>query len=150
MAQQPIFFNAKKLEDLSPAIGSKLVYKEIDDNVGNAFDEDTGIFTAPVDGYYLFTVQISTLQNKWGNVKIIVNGEQAISVNNNNKAKSYTTTSGTTIQRLATGNQVWVKQEIYITGTAYCDGSNNGWNQFSGVLLHVWWLNWTVLIWTIN
>ena len=135
MVEQPIFFNAKKLEEVSPAIGSKLVYKEIDDNVGSAFDEDTGIFTAPVDGYYLFTVQISTNKNQWGNVKIIVNGIQVISVAKFNNAQRCTTTSGTTIQQLAAGNQVWVEQINH--SDTYCDGNTWGWNQFSGVLLHV-------------
>ena len=57
MVKKPIFFNARKLKDRTPAAGSKHVYKEINDNVGSAFDKNTGIFTAPVDGYYLFTVQ---------------------------------------------------------------------------------------------
>ena len=135
MVKQPIFFNARKLKDRSPAVGSKHVYNEIDDNVGGAFGEDTGIFTAPVGGYYLFTVQISTNKNQWGDVKIIVNGEQVISVAKFNNAYGCTTTSGTTIQRLAAGNKVWVEQINH--SDTYCDSSTWGWNQFSGVLLHV-------------
>ena len=130
-----VFFNARKLKNKSPAHSETLTYTIIDQNEGDAFNKDTGIFTSPFTGVYHFFVQICTAQNKWGRVKLVVNDVEIISVCNNNNAQSYTTTSGTTIQRLNAGDRVRVKQDKF-NGDVYTDGTTYGWNQFSGVLLY--------------
>lgn len=132
--QPTVLFNVRDMKNKSPPEGATLKFKTTDQNIGEAYDPDTGIFTAPCDGTYLFSVQICTADDKWGRIKIVVDGNQVQSVTNYNDANSYTTTSGTTVQRLKEGGQVWVIQD-YQTGY-YSDGTRYGWNQFSGVLIH--------------
>lgn len=132
--QPAVLFNVRDMKNKRPAEGTTLLFNIIQQNIGDYYDQDTGIFTAPVNGTYLFSAQICTSDDKWGRVKIVVNGERVQSITNYNNAASYTTTSGTTVQLLEEGGQVWVIQD-YQTGD-YKDGSRYGWNQFSGVLIH--------------
>lgn len=135
--QPVILFNARILKNKTPAGGSRLVYTTIGQTIGDAFNKDTGVFTAPVNGTYLFSSQICTQGSKWGAVEIVVNGERVHSIANYNGATSQTTTSGTTVQRLEQGGEVWVQQDAdYGTGY-YFDGTTYSWNQFSGVLLNL-------------
>lgn len=131
-----ILFNARTLKHKTPSRGSRLMYTTVSQNIGGAFDPDTGIFTAPVNGTYLFSVQISTQQNQWGRVKTVVNNNEVHSIAKYNTAAGCSTTSGTTVQFLEKKSQVWVKEDEYSSNSEYCDGSYYGWNQFSGVLLH--------------
>ena len=113
------------------------MYTTIAQNLGDAFNQDTGIFKAPVNGTYLFSAQISTPKNKWGAVEIAVNGDVVQTISKYNDANPHTTTSGTTVQRLETGGEVWVQQDTAYGSGNYFDGPTYGWNQFSGVLLHL-------------
>ena len=130
-----VFFNARKLKDTRPSREEILQYTILDQNVGDAFHQETGIFTSPYSGVYLFSVQTSTYHNKWSRVKLIVEGTEVLSVSNYNGATSYTTTSGSSVQRLEIGDRVWVEQDR-TDGDQYTDGPTHGWNQFSGVLLY--------------
>ena len=40
--------------------GAVVVYENVDVNVGGAYDAATGIFTCPVNGYYMFHVYAMT------------------------------------------------------------------------------------------
>ena len=136
-ARQPvILFNVRILKDKNPSGGSRLVYTTIGQNIGDAFNQDTGIFTAPMNGTYLFSAQICTASNKWGAAEIVVNGEAVQSILMYNSAAS-TTTSGTTVQRLEKGGEVWVRQDPEWGAGYYYDYSSYGWNQFSGTFLHL-------------
>ena len=104
--------------------------------MGDAFDQDSGVFTSPYSGVFLFTVQVSHEEEKGSRVKLVVNDEEVLSVVGFDDT-FVTTTSGTTVQRLDVGDRVWVKQDVYINDNVeYKDGLNYGWNQFSGVLLY--------------
>ena len=130
--QQVVAFSVRDLQNKTPKRGETMIYNTVIQNVGGAFDPDSGKFTAPVDAVYLFAVQVSTSTNKWGRVKIVLNGREVHSISKYNGAAAHTSSSGTIIQRLTAGDQVWVKQDNY-NGDAYVDGSVYGWNQFTGV-----------------
>ena len=134
-ARPIVFFNARKLKNTRPSKETILQYTILDQNVGDAFHQETGIFKSPYSGVYLFSVQISTAGNKWGRVKLVVEGTEVLSVTNYNGATSYSTTSGSTVQRLEIGDRVWVEQDRF-DGDEYRDGLYYGWNQYSGVLLY--------------
>lgn len=136
-SRQPvILFNVRILKDKQPARGSRLVYTTIGQNTGDAFNQDTGTFTAPVNGTYLFSAQISTPTQKWGAVQIVVNGAAVQSIVQYMHAGSGSSTSGTTVQRLKKGDEIWVQQDPSWT-SYYYDYEDYSWNYFSGVLLHL-------------
>ena len=60
-----------------------------------------------------------------------MNGEMVHSFVKDNTAASQTTTSGTTVQRLEKGAEVWVQQDADYGRGYYYDGTSYAWNHFS-------------------
>ena len=58
----------------SVSIGDTIFFQEIVQNEGKGYNKNTGIFTAPVTGTYLFTVQVCLYSNKRLSVSIVANG----------------------------------------------------------------------------
>jgi hypothetical protein len=69
-----IAFKADTVGDRSLENNKVFVYSNIILNIGDAYNKDTGVFVAPVNGLYLFTVQVCLIDNSWVLVGIIVNG----------------------------------------------------------------------------
>ena len=53
-------FNVKDSEDLSPQQIEITIFTTVVLNIGNIYDESTGIFTLPVNGIFIFSVQAAT------------------------------------------------------------------------------------------
>ncbi|KAK3100026.1 hypothetical protein FSP39_013640 [Pinctada imbricata] len=49
-------------------------------NEGKAYDENRGVFTAPVSGFYQFHVHIHTVVEHQAEVRLILNSKQIVSV----------------------------------------------------------------------
>lgn len=59
------------LEDVG--IFSQIVqFDNVITNVGSGYNEDKGVFTAPVRGYYQFHVHAHTIVNKQAEVRVMV------------------------------------------------------------------------------
>ena len=55
-ATEVVAFTAVRSHDFGPVNNPALVqYEEVNTNVGDAFDNSTGLFTAPMDGVYWFS-----------------------------------------------------------------------------------------------
>lgn len=132
MKQPVISFNARGLQNYSPIAGTRLIYNTVDWNIGNAFNQSTGIFTAPVNGTYQFSVIICTHAKRWGSIQIMVNQQAVQVVNKYNQDAGYTTASGVIIVILIQGDQVQIKQQ-YTTG-GYAE-VNHCRNQFNAALI---------------
>ena len=132
--KQPfVLFSARELRNTSPIVGTTLLYNTVDWNFGNAFDQATGIFTAPLNGTYQFSVMVCTFVKQWASVQIVVNQQAIQSVINNNHGANYTTSSGVIIIILTQGDQVQIKQ--HFTTGGYVE-NNYCWNQFNGALVY--------------
>ena len=68
-------FSAELEGDVSFSAGEKIIFTKVPTNVGNSYDNETGIFTAPHNGTYLFTV-ISMSTTGDHTALITVNGER--------------------------------------------------------------------------
>ena len=80
-----VVFSAKIVGDIEFGAGNKIVFDDVITNVGSSYDGTTGVFTAPHNGTYQFTVitiTTSGVNYAW----IRVNGEQvtpALAMNTN-------------------------------------------------------------------
>lgn len=101
-----------------------IVYSTVYVNIGSGLNTSTGIFTAPVAGTYMFTVN-GLANGGSGDIVIQVNGTGRLACRGNN-----TTASGTLIYTLASGDTVkCVGSGVQIYG------DNGGWSAFTGRLL---------------
>ncbi|XP_062594689.1 complement C1q-like protein 4 [Saccostrea cucullata] len=49
-------------------------------NVGSGYDEEKGVFTAPIPGYYQFNVHAHTIVHKQAEIRVMFNSERVVSV----------------------------------------------------------------------
>ncbi|XP_060580103.1 coadhesin-like [Ruditapes philippinarum] len=69
-----IVFKAKNVTNKNPGIGGTVIFGSTFVNEGDAYNTSTGIFTAPVNGTYSFSVQICAQNQKEVRVAIIIDG----------------------------------------------------------------------------
>lgn len=111
--------------------GGTLKFDAITTNLGQRYNRDTGAFTAPYDGTYLFLLGIMGVGNvqvaiaKTGNVLLAItdNGEQASTLEVRDTIHS--------VVHLTAGEQVWAQHHYGTTVVR-----EFLWTTFSGVLLH--------------
>lgn len=129
-----ISFNAREAADTSPNKNQVIVFQSVIHNFGNAYDVTAGIFTAPVTGLYLFSVQICTYYSNHGRFQAVVDrSANVILAIQEYDSSHHTSTSNTVSQYLTEGQRVWV-QASYGSTNLFEDAEC--WNQFSGCLVH--------------
>ena len=103
-------------------------------NVGGGMDPDTGIFTCPLGGSYLFTFHVATHDNKKALLSIRLNGEEVASIfDQNHKDNHKNSMAGNTILlNLKQGDEVCV---YAYTGTWLADFPMNHYTHWVGLLL---------------
>ena len=126
-------------KDLSPQTYEIITFSTVILNIGNGYDESTGVFTAPLDGIYIFSVQVATHSGQYGRFQLVVDDRSNVilSISHYNPDVSFSSTSGTVAQRLTAGQRVWVQSQT-ISGTTQTLDQHPDYatNQFSGLLVH--------------
>ena len=137
--QPAIAFNVRDAKDLSPQEHDVIQFKNVVLNVGGAYDETTGIFTSPVNGTFMFSIQTATWISHWGRFQLVVDASSNVilSIAHNSTAAHTASTSGTVAHVLTEGQKVWLQFQ-YNSGTTQVlhESADYASNQFSGVLVH--------------
>ena len=102
------------LSTTKPADEETLVFKLSLLNDGQAYNNRTGVFTAPVDGVYVFLASLHGHGSKAGDamvcVELLENGHQHAGAMTNAAGKNdYDSTSLHAVLRLTKGNRVWIR-----------------------------------------
>ncbi|XP_053374342.1 uncharacterized protein LOC128546944 [Mercenaria mercenaria] len=126
-----VAFRSKDVADLTPSSGDTLVFKTTMLNEGLGYDNTTGIFTAPVGGAYMFTVQFCVYGGKDMYYAIVADNEEI------KKGwfcdKNWNTCySADAVAVLKKGARVQVKCSHSFSGLF---SNTNAWNTFSGAFL---------------
>ena len=133
-----VLFSARHVRDTSPEGGQVIVFYDTLQNIGDAYDPVTGIFTAPVSGTYLFSIQACTQASQFARFQLVAESSDNIilAISHYTHSASYTTSSDSVAHHLTEGQRVWVVSyhNSGSTTTLY-DHSSYCWNHFFGVLL---------------
>ena len=131
-----VSFNVRKAKNLTPPQHQVMTFEHVIQNMGGAYNGDTGIFTAPYDGTYLFGVQVCAKQKKYGDFNLVVDNREneILVVVDYDEDNAYTSSSGTAVHYLTKGQRVWV---VNMYKTELFEQENWCWNQFTGVLIHL-------------
>ena len=65
-------FNVRDSKDLSLQQIEITIFTTVVLNIGNIYDESTGIFTLPVNGIFIFSVQVATNGSQWDQFQLVV------------------------------------------------------------------------------
>ena len=105
-----VSFNVRKAKILAPFRYQVITFEHVIQINGRAYDDATGVFTAPYNGTYLFAVQVCSYEGEYDNVILVVDDKknEILVVGDFQQNTSYMSTSGTVIHWLAKGQEVWV------------------------------------------
>jgi len=129
-----VYFDAYRSKAYDGGGEENLTFNGTYCNVGGGFDADTGIFTAPVGGSYLFMFHIATHDNKKALLSIRKNGEEIASIfDQNHKDNHKNSMAGQTIViNVERGDEIVV---YAYTGTWLADFPMNHYTHWVGLLL---------------
>uniref|UniRef100_A0A9J8A0G2 C1q domain-containing protein n=1 Tax=Cyprinus carpio carpio TaxID=630221 RepID=A0A9J8A0G2_CYPCA len=132
-----IAFSAALMESGSGHIGPftteiTLTYRNVFTNIGNAYNQITGIFTAPLKGAYMFNFSIygHGSSSTSATVSIVKNGERVVIAHGHQDQYAVNSSKGVVLI-LEVGDVVYVR---LWSGTRIYDDQNKH-NTFSGYLL---------------
>ena len=116
--------------------GSTLVFPDVIYSEGKGYDSNTGVFTAPTEGTYLFYISIQSAYQKYIYLDIVLNGSYKVrSIAHYGSGSTINinqTGTNLVILYLTVGDSVWVKRG---GGTGYYSNSYHVCT-FSGVRLY--------------
>merc|ERR1711884_832179 len=129
-----VYFNAYRTKAYDGGGEENLTFQGTYCNVGGGLDTDTGIFTCPTGGTYLFMFHIATHDNKKALLSIRKNGEEIASIfDQNHKDNHKNSMAGQTIiMECVRGDEVVV---YAYTGTWLADFPMNHYTHWVGLLL---------------
>ncbi|XP_067248597.1 complement C1q-like protein 4 [Chanodichthys erythropterus] len=132
-----IAFSAGLLESGNEYIGpsateTTLTYKKVFTNIGNAYNPDTGIFTAPVKGVYVFTFNVYSHggHSHPANAYLMKN-EKRVLVAHAEQEQGTLNSSRRVVLVLEVGDRVFVR----LWSKGRIDDNDNHHNAFTGYIL---------------
>ncbi|XDV26625.1 hypothetical protein PO909_030280 [Leuciscus waleckii] len=114
------------------ANATSLVYENALTNIGNAYDTNTGIFTAPVKGVYYFNFVLFNHHVMSTGLRMLKNGHHVVTATDNSPGQdTEDTASNAVCLLLEEGDRI--NLQLVETRRVYTDGNRR--NTFSGHLL---------------
>merc|ERR1719430_2678675 len=136
LASKPmsVCFDAYRTKAYDGGGEENLTFQGCTVNTGGGMDAETGIFTCPVGGLYMFVFHVATHDNKKALLSIRLNGEEVASVfDQNHKDNHKNSMAGTNILlTIKAGDEVVV---YAYTGTWLADFAMNHYTHWVGLLL---------------
>ena len=131
---ETVAFTATVTQRMTSTNGQTLVFPHIITNVGGGYNGNTGVFTAPRDGVYVFFCKITSHVNSSDMYfEFTLNGSaKTRNLVLGRSANPYRTSSNSIVLQLAHGDRVWIKM---FQGDKQFGYGAGGDQTFSGYLL---------------
>jgi hypothetical protein len=135
-----IAFKAHGPTDISLETGQTIIFAKNMLNKGEAYNNNTGIFTAPLSGTYIVMIHLCITNSKYMNYGIMVDNTVYTSGRffDDDAITCYTAARAALVV-LNGGERVYVKCLSASSGNVLYESTSstvNYWNTFSGLLVH--------------
>lgn len=91
-------------------LGAVVIFDEVITNIGQAYDKNTGIFTAPVKGLYVFEMDIMTRKGERRYLQMVKNGKHLMWFYGSALgAEHYVSSSRDVTLELEVGDRMWIR-----------------------------------------
>ncbi len=127
----PVAFSAYLSNTLYVAEGATLQFTDIDINIGNAYNNETSVFTAPQKGYYVFTLFFQIFGDADSDAAIFTNDKLLCT---GDGAMRYDSAGCTAVTQLDQGDIVQVK--VGSGDAHFFSGDMTRTTGFTGFLYH--------------
>jgi hypothetical protein len=131
-----VFFVARGTNSSNIKNGQTLVFPVILNNKGSGFNNETGVFTAPVSGLYQFSVHLCIWVGQYVRIDIVSENDVIMKTRFTDEGSTYHSISSVSgLALLKRGNKVWVKSTSSSHGNNLAN-TPSIWNTFTGVLIN--------------
>ncbi|XP_071103652.1 complement C1q-like protein 2 [Haliotis cracherodii] len=124
-----VAFEVSIQSDTSLTQNEVLKFDAVKLNIGGAYNQQSGIFTAPVTGTYLFWAHVMVNEDTY--MSVFIRGQSKV-LATGYCVNKHSVASTTTAALLNKGDQVWVTKDA---GTAATAIRGNGYSNYGGTLL---------------
>ena len=128
-----VAFSAHTVVDRSPATGQVYVFSNTVFNHGDGYHNATGVFTAPVSGVYVFTVQMCSVAARYVYYAFVKTGGSKIVKGWMGDIDDTLCHVASAITKLTKGEETWLQCSYGTSGVIYAGTGNV--NMLSGSLL---------------
>ncbi|XP_060592690.1 complement C1q tumor necrosis factor-related protein 3-like [Ruditapes philippinarum] len=130
-----VAFKARLNSSTAGVIGQAIVFPVLIFKEGDAYNPNTGQFTAPISGVYMFSLAFCVYPEKNLIISIMVERTR-YSTSLFRGDAGYGCSSADTVAIVTAGQKVWVEVVGGHTGTNIYHGDSYRWNTFSGALIN--------------
>nr|XP_034307441.1 complement C1q tumor necrosis factor-related protein 3 [Crassostrea gigas] len=130
--KDPIAFQSSLTKTLQNLKNQEtVIFDKVSLNEGSAYDNISGIFTAPLDGIFSFTWTILTTAGKYFVTEIVLNGQKvALNQTDGRGHDGYPMSTSHANIKMKKGDKVWIR-----TNGTSGQHAHGGWCYFSGAKL---------------
>ncbi|XP_053373203.1 collagen alpha-2(VIII) chain-like [Mercenaria mercenaria] len=132
---QAVAFLAYNIKNTAPSDGGTIVFSTTHFDVGSSYNNETGIFVAPVAGIYMFTLHLCLTGNRFVYLEIDTTKGPILKGRFIDDGSEYhSCQTATTVAELGIKEHVWIKSGLSTSGPDLWKHSYI-WNSFSGALI---------------
>ena len=133
LKKQAVALKVRLSADVKLEVGHYLHYDTVVVDVGNSFDEASGLFRAPTSGVYIFSVTSCSKGREWGVLNIVKDRKVIGQVGSGSTGGHTDCNSEVTTSFVELHSAVWVEWE---SGSYSSVVNTHHWCSFTAVLVH--------------
>ena len=134
---RPLYvFDATWIENLNPSVGDAIIFSRDMLNEKGVYNKDSGKFTAPVNGTYMFTATLCVHGSQYVMVQFVADNAVLGSFLAGNNQDRALCSASSIYRHLHKGSKVWLKVVQCTSGTVFINREIGYLSHFAGHLIN--------------